>query len=357
MKHPDDEIFLRGANLEEANLSNADMRGVDLCGSNLMTANLRGANLAGSKLACANLSGADFREANLSGSNLLGADLRGADLRKANLYKANLIDANLNKAILEQACLDGADLSEALLTRTYLRDASFADVELGFTAFSLTSLKTVKGLETCRHTTTSAIDYFTLLDSGPLPEVFLRGCGLPDAYIRYLPSLWNQAIEFYSCFISYSHEDKAFAILLHDRLQGQGIRCWLDEHQLLPGDDLHESIDRGIRLWDKVLLCASQASLTSWWVDGEINRAFQKEAQIMKERGKKVLALIPLNLDGFLFSADYQRGKKAEITSRVAANFVGWEKDHALFDRELEKVIRALRTGEGGREKPPPLKL
>ena len=98
----------------------------------------------------------------------------------------------------------------------------------------------------------------------------------------------------------------------------------------MPGDDLHEGIDRGIWLWDKVLLCASESSLTSWWVDGEMSRAFQKEAQIMKERGKKVLALIPLNMDGFLFTADYQNGKKAEINSRVAANFVGWEKDHAL---------------------------
>jgi len=40
--------------------------------------------------------------------------------------------------------------------------------------------------------------------------------------------------------------------------------------------------------------------------------------------------------------------------SGVAANFVGWENDHALFDRELEKVIRALRTGDGGREMAPP---
>jgi len=87
------------------------------------------------------------------------------------------------------------------------------------------------------------------------------------------------------------------------------------------------------------------------------SRAFKKETKIMKERGKKVLSLIPLDLDGHLFSPDYRSGRQSEITSRVAANFVGWENDHALFGRELEKVTRALRTDEGGREKPPPAKL
>src|ERR1039457_224253 len=48
--------------------------------------------------------------------------------------------------------------------------------------------------------------------------------------------LLNQAIEFYSCFISYSHAEKPFAYRLHDTLQSRGIRCWLDEHQVLPGD-------------------------------------------------------------------------------------------------------------------------
>ena len=61
-----------------------------------------------------------------------------------------------------------------------------------------------------------------------------------------------------------------------------------------------------------------------------------------------------VNPRDFLFSADCQSGKKAEITSRVAANFVGWEKDPAQFDRELEKVIRALRMDYGGRKPPPP---
>ena len=45
------------------------------------------------------------------------------------------------------------------------------------------------------------------------------------------------------------------ACALHDALQERGVRCWLDEKQMLPGDDIYEQVDRGIRLWDKVLLC------------------------------------------------------------------------------------------------------
>ncbi len=300
-------------------------------------------DLAGADLSGADLSGRTFYRANLQKANLAGADLRHCDLSRANLSAANLSKADQAHADLNEADLTGANLGESVLFYTVFADVNLAHVE---------------GLSSAHIDGPLIVSIDTLYRSqGKIPESFLRGCGLPEEFIRYLPSLLNQPIQFYSCFISYSHEDKAFARWLHDRLQGQGIRCWLDEHQLLPGDDLHEGIDRGIRLCDKVLLCASRSSLISWWVDGEINRAFQKEAQLMKERGKKVLALIPLNLDGFLFSADYESGKKAEITSRVAANFVGWEKDPALFDRELEKVIRALRTGEEGHEKPPPARL
>jgi hypothetical protein len=53
-----------------------------------------------------------------------------------------------------------------------------------------------------------------------LPPHFLRGCGLSDQLITFLPSLLYQAFEFYSCFISYNHADKAFARRLHDTLQG-----------------------------------------------------------------------------------------------------------------------------------------
>ena len=183
----------------------------------------------------------------------------------------------------------------------------------------------------------------------------MRGVGLPDALIEYLPALLGSAIEFYSCFISYNHEDKVFARRLHDQLQGAGIRCWLDDHQVFPGDDIRDAIDHGIRLWDKVLLCASQASLTSYWVDSEINRALRKEEQLRKERGKKVLALIPLNLDGYLFT--WEDGKAEDVRFRLAADFRGWETSNAIFETQFERLVRALRADAGGREAPPPPRL
>ena len=107
---------------------------------------------------------------------------------------------------------------------------------------------------------------------------------------------------------------------------------------------------------DKVLLCCSEKSLTSWWVDNEIDKAFVKEQVLMNERKKKVLALIPLDLDGFLLKG-WLNGKASQVRNRLAADFQGWETSHTRFKVEVEKVIRALRADEYSREVPPVSRL
>jgi hypothetical protein len=256
--------------------------------------------------------------------------LTGADLTWARLYGTDLAGVDLIRAILNRADLTGADLTEA-----NLREANLAN-----TVFGDTTLSNVKGLDLCMHEGPSTIDHRTLQRSGPLPLSFLRGVGLPDNLIDYLPSLLNQPIQYFSCFISYSSKDQEFADRLHADLQDKGVRCWFAPHDMPIGGKIIDAIDEAIRLRDKVLLILSEHSVASDWVEEEVTRALDEE------RSRKATVLFPIRVDDAVLNTREAWAHGLRIQRHVG-DFRLWEKRDA-YQKALERVLHDLKVAQAG---------
>ena len=103
-----------------ANLNSADLSNANLSYADLRCANSNNANLKGADLRYINLRNADLRGTNLSGADLKYADLRGVYLNSADLSNANLSGANLRCAYLRCTDLNGANLSGVNLSNVDL---------------------------------------------------------------------------------------------------------------------------------------------------------------------------------------------------------------------------------------------
>ena len=194
------------------------------------------------------------------------------------------------------------------------------------------NLSNVTGLETCVHDGPSVVDHRTLELSGRLPLRFLRGVGLPDLLIEYLPSLLNQLIQMYSCFLSYSSKDHSFAERLYADLQNSGVRCWFAPKDLRIGEKIWDTIDEEIRLRDKVLIILSENSIESDWVEDEVNKAFSEE------RGTKKTILFPLRIDDAILETREPWARKL-LDQRNIGDFQRW-KDHDEY--QVRRLIPLL---------------
>ncbi|UFZ01393.1 toll/interleukin-1 receptor domain-containing protein [Bradyrhizobium ontarionense] len=317
-------ISLRGIDLSGANLGDVSFSSVDLSNSNLSRADLSWAkffecdlhstNLSASDLGMAIFGDTDLVEANFENARLSGAYFGGCDLLKANLINAQIDNTNFRNSILVETIFSGARTNNTL----------FIEVDLS---------KSI-GLEMIEHEGPSVADNRTLETSGQLPLAFLRGIGLSDAYIDYLPAIQNQALQHYSCFISHSSKDQAFAARLYADLQAHGVRCWFAPHDLPIGAKTWDSIDEAIRLRDKLLLILSKNAISSDWVEDEVNKAFAEE------RTRSDIVLVPIKIDNAVMQTSEPWALKLR-DQRNIGDFRKW-KDHDSYQIALRRLISDL---------------
>ncbi len=296
-------------------------------------------------LAEAELSGTNLSGVNLNGTDLSKADLRGVKLSRANLSGADLFFADLCEANLNGANLNAADLSWTNLNGANLRGADVKGVNVGGTIFANLDLSQVKGLENIHHWSPSSVGTDTVYRSqGKIPEIFLRGAGVPDNFIEYMRSLAGPSFEYHSCFISYSTKDQEFAERLYADLQAKGVRCWFAPHDMKGGKKIHEQIDRAIQFQYRVLLILSPASMSSNWVKTEISKARKRE------EAEKRDVLFPIRLVDYeiiqkweCFDEDIGLDSAKVIRGYFIPDFSHWQQDHNSYKQAFERLLRDLQ--------------
>ena len=155
-----------------------------------------------------------------------------------------------------------------------------------------------------------------------------------------LPSLLNQPIRLYSCFISYSSKDQEFAERLHADLQNKGVRCWFAPHDMPIGAKIIDALDEAIRLRDKVLLILSKGAIESDWVEEEVSKAFAEE------RERKQIMLFPVRLDDIVLHTSEPWARSLRVQRHIG-DFIRW-RDHDAYRKSFERLIRDLTVRDGG---------
>lgn len=290
---------------------------------------LRGLDAHVALLIKINFSGAFLTRAHITNSELPYADFTGAFLKEVTFRETALAHSTFRSAVLTWT-----DFSHAKL-----KGADFSGAHVGWTTFGDNDLSEVTGLDTVNHMGPSILGIETIYRSkGKIPEVFLRGCGVSDTLIKYIPSLLNDPLQFYTCFISYSSKDQDFAERLYADLQHKGVRCWFAQEDLKIGDKIRDSIDESIRLRDKLLLILSEHSIASEWVEHEVESALDEE----KRRGRTIL--FPIRLDEAVMESNKAWAALIRRTRHIG-DFTHW-KDHGSYQKAFDRLLRDLKAEE-----------
>ena len=359
-------LKLNNANLSDTDLRRSKLKNTDFRGANLVRADLRAASIKKAGFNLAKLREANFSEAYIRESDLSEADLKrayfirtdlvrvdlwetdltradfrwayliGTDLRQANLELADLRWTHLSESNLSEADLSNANLIKASIIKTNLHHTNLQEVSLAWTHFGDVDLSLTRELYTAQHFGPSSIGVDTIMRSdGKIPETFLRESGVSENIIQNIALLTEKGLSYQNCFISYAATDFEFAEKLYSDLQNQGVRCWFAPDDMKIGDTTWDSIYHYIRMRDTVLIILSEGSISSNWIENEVNAALSEE----NKRKKPIF--IPIRIDPAVLDCDLSWAEYINKTRNIC-DFSNW-KDHDAYQQAFDNLLDDLK--------------
>lgn len=136
-------------------------------------------------------------------------------------------------------------------------------------------------------------------------------------------------------FLCHSSADKPAVRELYRRLKADGILPWLDEEDLLPGQDWRDEIPAAVKRCDIVVVCLSKSSVTK---AGYVQKEIRYALDVADEQPENTIYLIPLKLE------------ECEIPYRLSR----WQWVN-YFERDgYDKLMRSLALRQRGMLPPGP---
>jgi uncharacterized protein YegP (UPF0339 family) len=146
--------------------------------------------------------------------------------------------------------------------------------------------------------------------------------------VRVLPNQqsYDNAVEgpkALSVFLCHSSGDKASVRDLYHRLSASGLEAWLDEENLLPGQDWNQEIRKAVRSSDVVLVCLSQSAINK---AGYVQKEIKYALDVSDEQPEGTIFLIPLRLE------------ECEMPERLCR----WQWVNLFENKGYEKLMQSL---------------
>ena len=128
-------------------------------------------------------------------------------------------------------------------------------------------------------------------------------------------------------FLSHSSKDKGFVARLYEALSLEGVETFLDDRDIMVGDDIRQLIEQGISEATHLVYVISSSSLNSKWVQEELSIA---KFRALSDGGLRIL---PVLIEDLILPPGMAHIKYA--------NFVEWVHSERFF-RGINELLRAI---------------